>query len=81
MSTAAKQNQNNAAGNSQPVATYRGIVKNVISGDCIVIKSLGPKDGKVVEKQLMLSNITAPRIARKTNPQNGEAKDEPDQVD
>lgn len=77
MSTATKPNQNGAG---QPVQSYRGIVKNVISGDCIVIKSLVSKDGKVVEKQLMLSNITAPRIAKKTNPQKGDGIDEPDQV-
>lgn len=43
---------------------YRGTVKQVTSGDCIVIRSLVIKDGKPLEKQVMLANITAPRLGR-----------------
>jgi staphylococcal nuclease domain-containing protein 1 len=52
---------------------YRGVVKQVISGDCLVIRSLVVKDGKNLEKQVMLSNITAPRLARRANTNNADS--------
>jgi staphylococcal nuclease domain-containing protein 1 len=50
----------------QPLQTFRGTVKQVTSGDCIVLKSLVVKDGKNLEKTCMLSNISAPRLGRNT---------------
>ena len=46
----------------------------------MVIKSLVSKDGKNLEKQIMLSNIIAPRLGRRTNPQSADSVTEPDQV-
>lgn len=66
--------------NSQQASQYRGIVKQVISGDCVVIRSVTTKDGKNLEKQIMLSNITAPRLGRRTNPQGADSVIDPDQV-
>jgi len=57
---------------------YRGIVKQVISGDCLVIRSGVQKDGKFLEKQIMLSHIQAPRLATKRGPMGAETY-EPDQ--
>ena len=48
--------------------------KKVNSGDCVTIRSLVVKDGKNLEKQVMLSNITAPRLGR-NNRDNQEEKD------
>jgi staphylococcal nuclease domain-containing protein 1 len=48
----------------QPLQMYRGTVKQITSGDCVVIRSLVVKDGKNLEKQVMLSNITAARLGR-----------------
>lgn len=61
---------------TQPVTLYRGTVKQVTSGDCVVIRSLIVKDGKNLEKQVMLSNITAPRLGRRL-PDNTIEKDQP----
>lgn len=61
---------------NQPVQMYRGTVKQVTSGDCVVIRALVVKDGKNLEKQVMLSNITAPRLARNSR-DNQEEKDAP----
>lgn len=55
---------------------YRGIVKQVTSGDCVVIKSLGSKS---LEKTLMLSSITAPRLGRRVNPNSADSVIENDQ--
>ena len=48
-------------------------MQQVTSGDCVVIKALVP--GKNLEKQVMLSNITAPRMGRRSNDKD-EVKDE-----
>ena len=45
-----------------------------------MIRSVNTKDGKNLEKQIMLSNITAPRLGRRTNPQGPDSTIEPDQV-
>lgn len=68
-----------AANSQKPQAAqqlYRGIVKQVTSGDCVVIKSLGSKS---LEKSLMLSNITAPRLGRRVNPNSADSVAENDQ--
>ncbi|XP_070535997.1 staphylococcal nuclease domain-containing protein 1-like [Ptychodera flava] len=62
----------------QPVL-QRGIVKQVLSGDAIIIRG-PPKGGPPPERQLNLSNITAPRLARRANPNvegQTDTKDEP----
>lgn len=62
-----------------PQQLYRGVVKQVTSGDCVVIKSLANKDGKSLEKTLMLSNIQAPRLGRRANPTSSDSNVENDQ--
>lgn len=44
----------------------RGIVKQVLSGDSIIIRGQ-PKGGPPPEKYISLSNIQAPRLARRAN--------------
>lgn len=51
----------------------------IISGDCIVIRNAQQKDGKYLEKQVMLSHISAPRLGRRVGGQN-DAVIEADQV-
>lgn len=52
----------------------------VQSGDCVIIRSLTSRDGKPLEKQLMLSNINAPRLGRRANPNNQDSVGENEQV-
>lgn len=68
-----------AQANQQPQQLYRGVVKQVVSGDCVVIRSLTSKDGKALEKRLMLSSINAPRLARAANPNSADSVAENDQ--
>lgn len=65
--------------NQQPLQLYRGVVKQVQSGDCVIIRSLAARDRKPLEKQLMLSNISAPRLARRANPNSADSANENDQ--
>ncbi|GAB6033374.1 hypothetical protein CHUAL_013139 [Chamberlinius hualienensis] len=61
----------------QQPTLHKGIVKQVLSGDSVIIRGL-PKGGPPPEKQLCLSNIVAPKLARRPNaPPGGETKDEP----
>ncbi|XP_033101620.1 staphylococcal nuclease domain-containing protein 1-like [Anneissia japonica] len=56
-----------------------GVVKSVLSGDAVIIRGV-PKGGPPPEKQLCLSNVTAPKLARRANPNvkdSQETKDEP----
>ncbi|XP_074643880.1 staphylococcal nuclease domain-containing protein 1-like [Tubulanus polymorphus] len=46
---------------------FRGIVKQVLSGDSIIIREQ-PKGGPPPEMNLCLSNVTAPKLARRANP-------------
>ena len=62
-----------------PPAVQRGIVKQILSGDAIVIRGQ-PQGGPPPEKTICLSNVTAPRMARRPNPNlegSIETKDEP----
>ncbi|XP_019633158.1 PREDICTED: staphylococcal nuclease domain-containing protein 1-like [Branchiostoma belcheri] len=62
-----------------PQTVQRGIVKSVLSGDAVIIRGQ-PKGGPPPEKQLNLSNIVAPKMARRANPNveaSVETKDEP----
>lgn len=68
--------QQNAA--PSPPQYLKGIVKQVLSGDSIIIRGV-PKRGPPPERQLNLSNISAPRLARRPggNVKSEDAKDEP----
>lgn len=58
----------------QPIQVKRGIVKQILSGDSVIIR--GPTGAPPPEKQLNFSGITAPKLARR--PGDGpETKDEP----
>lgn len=52
-------------------------LSQVLSGDCVVIRGQ-PKGGPPPERTLALTNITAPKLARRPNPGEGktESKDE-----
>lgn len=56
---------------------HRGIVKQVLSGDAIIIRGQ-PKGGPPPEKQVNLSNIVAPKLARR--PVEGGAQETKDEV-
>nr|CAB3266428.1 staphylococcal nuclease domain-containing protein 1 [Phallusia mammillata] len=45
----------------------RGIVKQVLSGDALIVRGQ-PKGGPPPEKQINLSNIIAPKVAKRSNP-------------
>ncbi|XP_067951454.1 staphylococcal nuclease domain-containing protein 1-like [Watersipora subatra] len=63
--------------NAAPAPTLqRGVVKQVLSGDAVIIRGQ-PKGGPPPERQLCLSNITAPRVARRATANAPETKDEP----
>ncbi|XP_022111973.1 staphylococcal nuclease domain-containing protein 1-like [Acanthaster planci] len=67
------------AAQSQQQNFMRGIVKQVQSGDAVIIRGQ-PKGGPPPEKQICLSNVTAPKLAKKANPNiatSVETKDEP----
>jgi staphylococcal nuclease domain-containing protein 1 len=53
--------------NQGPQQVYRGTVKQVNSGDSVVIRSLPNKEGKSLEKQVYLSYLNAPRLGRRVN--------------
>ncbi|XP_045509641.1 staphylococcal nuclease domain-containing protein 1 [Colias croceus] len=61
-----------------PAPAYKiGIVKQVLSGDTIVIRKQ-PQGGPPPEKVIALSGITAPKLARQRTPNNdNETPDEP----
>ncbi|XP_073239320.1 staphylococcal nuclease domain-containing protein 1-like [Porites lutea] len=57
----------------------RGIVKQVLSGDSVIIRGQ-PRGGPPPERQLCLSNVNAPKLARRSNPNvegSVETRDEP----
>lgn len=54
----------------------RGIVKQVLSGDSVIIRGQ-PKGGPPPEKTLFLSNIVAPKLGRRAVNSGEETKDEP----
>ncbi|CAH2035335.1 unnamed protein product, partial [Iphiclides podalirius] len=63
---------------SAPTPAYKiGIVKQVLSGDTIIIRKQ-PQGGPPPEKVIALSGITAPKLARQRTANNdNETKDEP----
>ncbi|XP_031619564.1 staphylococcal nuclease domain-containing protein 1 [Contarinia nasturtii] len=59
-----------------PVALKKGIVKQVLSGDSVIIRGY-PKGGPPPEKQITFSNVFAPKLARRPAGANAEdSKDE-----
>lgn len=61
------------------VIIQRAVVKQVLSGDTIVLRGQ-PKGGPPPERTVCLSNINAPKLARRANPNfenSTETKDEP----
>lgn len=64
---------------AQTLQMNRGIVKQVLSGDSVVIRGQ-PRGGPPPERQLCLSNVNAPKLARRSNPNveaSVETRDEP----
>jgi len=59
-----------------PVALKKGIVKQVLSGDSVIIRGY-PKGGPPPEKQITFSNVFAPKLARRPGAGSDETKDEP----
>ncbi|CAL1537379.1 unnamed protein product [Lymnaea stagnalis] len=62
-----------------PAVIQRAVVKQVLSGDTVVLRGQ-PKGGPPPERTVCLSNITAPKLARRANPNvdtSVETKDEP----
>jgi len=60
-----------------PTQVFHGVVKQVMSGDSVIIRSVS--SGKNLEKQLMLSNISAARLGRRINPSSPDSTIESDQ--
>ncbi|KAH7939388.1 hypothetical protein HPB52_011697 [Rhipicephalus sanguineus] len=60
----------------QPQPLKRCIVKQVLSGDTVVIRGQ-PRGGPPPEKTLYISNITAPKLAKRPTETVAETKDEP----
>ncbi|XP_049829315.1 staphylococcal nuclease domain-containing protein 1 [Schistocerca gregaria] len=61
---------------TQQPKVNRGIVKQVLSGDTIIIRGQ-PKGGPPKEKTIILSNIIAPKLGRRATANSEETKDEP----
>ncbi|CAK9298605.1 unnamed protein product [Gordionus sp. m RMFG-2023] len=54
-----------------------GTVKQVLSGDSIVVRGVPKPDGPPAERQICLTNIVAPRLGRRPTPVNDATPDEP----
>lgn len=61
---------------AQPPPMHKGIVKQILSGDNVIIRGQ-PKGGPPPERQLALSNVVAPRLARRAAGESPETIDEP----
>jgi hypothetical protein len=59
---------------------FRGTVKQINSADTVVIKSLVVKDGRNLEKTVMIGGINVPRLGRRINPSSPDSTIENDQV-
>jgi len=60
----------------QPPQLIKGVVKQIISGESIVIRGQ-PKGGPPPEKTITLSSIKAPKLAKRATAGSEETKDEP----
>ncbi|XP_054275181.1 staphylococcal nuclease domain-containing protein 1-like [Macrosteles quadrilineatus] len=65
-----------SAPETQPRNIFRGVVKQIISGESIVIRGQ-PKGGPPPEKTITLSSIKAPKLAKRATAGSEETKDEP----
>jgi len=65
-----------AAAPSAPKQYFKGVVKQVMDGGAVVIRG-PPRNGPPAERILALTNIDAPRLARRPNPSNPATEDEP----
>jgi len=77
MSAAPEQSERAQA--SQPPAPkqyFKGVVKQVMDGGAVVIRG-PPRNGPPAERILALTNIDAPRLARRPTPSSGATVDEP----
>ncbi|XP_047478957.1 staphylococcal nuclease domain-containing protein 1-like isoform X1 [Penaeus chinensis] len=61
---------------SHPTQVCRGIVKQVLSGDAVIVRGQ-PKGGPPPERQINFSNVIAPRQARRATANAPETVDEP----
>ncbi|XP_042886728.1 staphylococcal nuclease domain-containing protein 1-like isoform X2 [Penaeus japonicus] len=61
---------------SHPSQVCRGIVKQVLSGDAVIVRGQ-PKGGPPPERQINFSNVIAPRLARRATANAPETVDEP----
>lgn len=59
-----------------PPQISRAIVKQVLSGDTIVVRGV-PKGGPPPERTLSFSLVTAPKLAKRVPNQNNDSQDEP----
>jgi len=74
---ATQQAAASAQGGKAPAQLFHGIVKQIISGDSLMIRSAVA--GKNLEKQIMLSNIVSARLGRRLNASSPDSTIEPDQ--
>merc|ERR1711970_557609 len=61
---------------SAPKQYFKGVVKQVMDGGAVVIRG-PPRNGPPAERILALTNIDAPRLARRPTPSNPATEDEP----
>nr|CAG4651604.1 EOG090X01F7 [Triops cancriformis] len=76
MSAPAQQSADSQTKEKAPPQYFKGIVKQVLSGDAVIIRGI-PKGGPPPERQLNLSSINAPRLGRRATANAEESKDEP----
>lgn len=62
---------------TKPLQLFHGVVKQINSGDSLVIRSHAT--GKNLEKQIMLSQISSARLGRNIKPSSPDSTIEPDQ--
>jgi len=65
-----------AAAPAAPKQYFKGVVKQVMDGGAVVIRG-PPRNGPPAERILALTNIDAPRLARRPTPSNPATEDEP----
>jgi len=77
MSAAPEQTERAAAAAAPaPKQYFKGTVKQVMDGGAVVIRG-PPRNGPPAERILALTNIDAPRLARRPTPSNAATEDEP----
>ncbi|XP_037045449.1 staphylococcal nuclease domain-containing protein 1 [Bradysia coprophila] len=64
------------SGPQENLTNRRGVVKQVLSGDSVIIRGQ-PKGGPPPEKQINFTNVIAPKLARRPNNANDDSRDEP----